>query len=331
MECILQGVTFTCKYYPYMLSTSGFFPMNRFKTLAMLGGISIILVLLTFMLYRSVINLSGEYLTDNGNMPVDIHSRSKHPVKYFGVVSRYPAHIIYQQYQPLMDFLNRNTEYHFQLKLSSSYGETAQQLASGEVDVALMGSFVFATTKKDHDLKAILKPLNEDSMALRRSVIFTANNSRVQELEDLRGRKLALASVESFSGNWMPLYMLHSSGLSRDDLGVVSNYPNHHTVIHKVLRGEYDAGAVRESVAREFEHRGIRIVAYSDPLPTSPIVVMEGRDPDLEAAIITALVHENPWRSGLTKPIDVLDGGTIISYVMTDGSEYDFIYKIINQ
>lgn len=304
--------------------------MGRFRILAILGGLFCLLLLFTLMLYHSVVNLSGEYV-DNRSRSVDIYNSSEYPTKFFGVVSRYPAHIIYQQYQPLMDFLNRNTDYHFQLKLSSSYSETVQQLANGEVDVALMGSYIYAMSKVQYDLKAILKPLNEDSMALRRSVFFTQQNSAIHQIEDLRGKKLALASNESFSGNWMPLHMLQEHGIAIDELGVISNYPNHHTVIHKVLRGEYDAGAVRESVAREFKNRGLRIFTYSDPLPTSPIVVIEQQDPDLVAAIINALVYQEPSSEDHAGPINIIDGGTVTSYTITDGSEYDFIHRIINE
>ncbi|TVQ67555.1 MAG: hypothetical protein EA363_12165 [Balneolaceae bacterium] len=308
----------------------GLCPMSRFRILATLGGLFCLLLLFTFMLYRSVVNLSGEYI-DNRTVSIDIQNFSEYPTKYFGVVSRYPAHIIYQQYQPLMDYLNRNTDYHFQLKLSNSYSETVQQLASGEVDVALLGSYMYATSKDEHDLIAILKPLNEDSLALRRSVLFTSKNSIIHKTDDLRGKKLALASKESFSGNWMPLHMLRLNGITRDDLEDISNYPNHHTVIHKVLRGEYDAGAVRESVARDFMDRGLRIFEYSDPLPTSPIVVTKQQDPDMVAAIINALVHQDPARTDKAGPIDIMDGGTVVSYIETDGSEYNFIRRVTNE
>lgn len=40
---------------------------------------------------------------------------------HFGIIPRYNPMIMYQNYQPIMDYLTQTTPYRFELKLASSY------------------------------------------------------------------------------------------------------------------------------------------------------------------------------------------------------------------
>lgn len=302
-------------------------PVNRFKKVVLTLGAVLIFTLLTLFIYATVLDLSGTYEQESNTALVHGRDTGK-PVKYFGVVSRFPAHIIYQRYQPLMDYLNQNTGYHFSLKLSQTYEETATQLAGGEVDAAFMGSYVYATSREEHNLISILKPLNQDSLAIRRSVIIARRDSGIESIDDLRGKTLALASEHSLSGNWLPRYMLARHGILAADLNTITNFPNHHSVIHRVLNREYDAGAVRDQVAREYLNRGIHIIHSSEPLPTSPIVVSRDRDPEMVSAIINALLTIERDSIGEYEPVRE-DIGPHIRYTLSDEADYDFILEII--
>ncbi len=51
------------------------------------------------------------------------------------------------------------------------------------------------------------------------------------------------------------------------------NHFNYHdTVVKGVLKGKYDAGAVRESVAEKYVPLGLEIISRSAPIPTGPLV-----------------------------------------------------------
>ena len=294
-----------------------------------LSGFLIVSILISIFLYTNVLDLTGTYVSEGEHAIVAAYSADK-PVKYFGIVSRYPPHIIYHGYQPLMNYLTNNTEYQFRLKLSSSYDDTMEQLVNGEIDVAFMGSYIYASSRHEHNLVSILKPLNENREAFRRSVFITRNDSDIHEIADLRDRKLALASRRSLSGNWVPLYTLSLHELCPDDLDAVTNYAHHHTVIYKVQQGEYDAGAVRDRVAMEYETSGIRVFFSSDEIPTSPVVVSKHQDPyvveqvkkaflDLDMEAILADSRYRNWDLDLS-----------FGFTESREDDYDFIMNILD-
>ena len=119
------------------------------------------------------------------------------PTVYFGVVSRYSPHLLYEGYQPLMDYLNRETPYRFSLRLSRSYREIIEQLARGEVTAAFLGTYIYLRNRKEKQLHCILKPLNKKGLPFFHSVVITGPNSPIKNLADLKGKRLALPSPYS--------------------------------------------------------------------------------------------------------------------------------------
>jgi len=58
---------------------------------------------------------------------------------YFSAITLYHPIVMYEKYQPLMDYLTKNTPYRFELKLSQNYRDIINFLKSYKVQVALLG------------------------------------------------------------------------------------------------------------------------------------------------------------------------------------------------
>ena len=201
-----------------------------------------------------------------------------------GVVSRYPPPVIYQGYQPIMDYLNTGNRFRFELRLGRTYQETVEQLVRGDVAAAFLGTYIYVRAHERFGVRCILMPLNENGEPFSRSVLITVAGSPIRGIADLRGKRVALPSQDSFSGNWLPLSEFPKFGLVGEMRPVFRHFSHHQSVVYQVLRGTCDAGVVKERVAREYLDRNIRIVLSSDPIPGSPLVVR--RDAD------TAVVNE---------------------------------------
>jgi phosphonate transport system substrate-binding protein len=213
---------------------------------------------------------------------------------FIGVISRYPSAVIYDGYQPIMDYLAAEMQRPFALMLSESYEETVRQLVEGRVAAAFLGSFLYVKAHEEHGIACVVQPVDEAGGTEFSSVLITRAGSDIASIEGLAGRRLALPNELSFSANWLPMHELGRAGLGLDDLAAVRHFPHHHAVVYEVLRGNFDAGVVKRRVATEFLDRGIRIVAVSDPIPGSPLVVPAHHDPVLTAAIADALLRLRP-------------------------------------
>lgn len=263
--------------------------MIKKKILAITFTLLLVFAGCSFILHQYIVDISRPYPEMQVNESVV--SPVGQDTVHIGVISRFPSNILYQGYQPLMDYLTRETEYYFELVISRSYQETVNQLAAGKVDAAFLGSYIYLNSREAFGLFPILKPLNENGQPFFYSVLITREDAPIQGISDLKGKRLAMPSEQSFSANWLPAYGLGKYGLTVDDLGGLAFLQHHHTVVYEIMRNNFDAGSIKDRVALEFENRGIRIIAKSDPVPGSPLVVSTFINENIKKAIIEALLR----------------------------------------
>lgn len=218
----------------------------------------------------------------------------KKPVIHFGVIPRYNPMIMYQNYQPIMDYLTRTTPYRFELKLARDYPQVVEDLRTGMIQVASLGDVTFATASQGFGARPILRPRNASGDPDYFSFIVVRRESPISSVMQLRGKSFAFGNVHSTSGNLIPRYLLFKQGINLDDLGHYTNLPTHTDVARAVLKGQYDAGAVKDVVANRYQESGLKIIGRSEPIPAVPIVVRQDAPRALVDALSKALLAINP-------------------------------------
>ena len=253
-------------------------------------------------------------------------------VVYFSAITLYHPIVMYQRYQPLMDYLTKNTPYKFELRLSQDYRNIINFLKNNDVQVALLGGATYLEAKEQFNIVPILKPLGHDGKPYYRSVfIARADNKEINKLSDLKGKSVAFASERSTSGYLVPLNELYAKGgIALRDLSKHVNLKYHDSVAREVLRGNFDAGAVIDSVANMFKDRGLKIIALSDPIPGLPIVVRADVPDEVVTAIkkaLLALDYNNPEHR---KIMEQWDEEFRYGFAEAKDSDYDSIRKMID-
>ncbi len=295
------------------------------------GWVLIIIVALTLLiglLYRKMVDISRPFPTIERSAVPDSTESGK-PLYYFGVISRFPPTLIYQGYQPIMDYLNTHIPYHFELKLSKSYKQTVNQLSSGKVVAAFLGSFLFAKEGKAHHLHCILKPLNVQGKPYLHADLITSRSSAIHTIKDLRGKRVALPSPLSFSANWFVFKALLRNNLKPSEFTALQNFAHHHTVIYEVLKRHFDAGVVKDRVARDFLNRGIRVVQQSVAIPSSPIVVSEKSPKAVVLAIRRALLSIDLNRAEDRRIVSYWDAEFAHGFVPANDRDYDILMPLV--
>ena len=251
-------------------------------------------------------------------------------VVYFSAITLYHPIMMYQRYQPLMDYLTKNTPYKFELKLSQDYRDIINFLKTNKVQVALLGGVTYLEAKKEFGVIPILKPLGQDGKPFYRCVfIARSSNNKINSLADLRGKSVAFASKLSTSGGLAPLYHLYSHGITLNALSRYKNLKYHDSVAREVLRGNFDAGAVIDSVANRFKNRGLKIIDVSEPLPGLPIVVRAGLSPKIIKAIKSALLSLDYNNQEHRKMMEQWDEEFKYGFAEAADHDYDSIREMI--
>ncbi|BBB32658.1 phosphonate transport system substrate-binding protein [Thermotomaculum hydrothermale] len=226
--------------------------------------------LLSFIAYNFLTDIS--YMEGFKTTPPSTTKISKKIIK-IGVVSRYSPSLIYDGYQPIIDYLNENTNYYFELVLSKNYHETVSKLKNKEIDLAFLGDMVFIANRKKLNLIPVVCPVNKEGKPYLRVVLITKDDSQINNFCDLNGKKLALPSESSFSFKW-GILKTKKCGIQVK----IKKFNFHHTVVLQVLNGVCAAGVVREYVAEEFKEKGIKLADFSPPIPSPPLVALSSTD-----------------------------------------------------
>ncbi len=256
-------------------------------------------------------------------------TRGKQTV-YFGVIPRDNPRILYEKYQPLLDYLAEKTPYTYELVLKKNYEDTVNALGSGDTDVALLGPLTYLEARAKYGAISILKPKGANGDSRYRTVIITKKGSALKQLSELKGKSVAFSASKSTSGNLIPRYLLANSGLHLSDLGRYANYDYHDSVVKAVLKGQQDAGAVRDSVARKYSKLGIEIIAASEPIPTGPLVAGPGTPYAVIENIKRALLALNPDDQDHKKILQRLDDDLKSGFMDASDADYADIRAKIN-
>lgn len=302
------------------------YPMSKKRFLIYLTILFFMTIIFSFIFYLYAIDISGETEYNFSNSKkIDLENK---PLAYISVISRYPPNIIFRGYQPIMDYLTSKSSYRFELKLTDDYEEAIRKLVKGEVVAAFIGSYIYVQAHEKYGIVPILKPLNENHEPFSRAVLFTSENSTIFNISDLKNKKLALPSTQSLSSNWMLKYEFSKSGIKESDLQLITNFPHHQSVIYNVIKNNYDAGVTREYLLKKLNSSAYRIILYSDPFPTPPIVVAKNSPKLIVEEIKRALLELNPSNLKLDEITKDWDSEFIYGFIAANDQEYDIVRKI---
>ncbi len=264
------------------------------------------------------------------NAPEDIAPLPAEPdIVSFGVIPKDNPRIIYEKFQPLMDYLTDKTPYNFELVLQKTYDDTVIALGEGRINMAFLGPLTYLHAKAEYQAIPLLKGITEKGDPFYNSVIVTKKNSPFKQLSDLKGQSIAFASLKSTSGNLIPRYLLAENGIHLREIKDFNNFNYHDSVVKQVLKGIYDAGAVRESVAEKYVPLGLKIIARSEPIPTGPLVVGSQTPHILVKTVKAALLDMVKTDEGI-KVLRKIDPEFMGGFAEADDYDYEHIRNMIN-
>lgn len=247
----------------------------------------------------------------------------------FGVLPRDNPILIYERYQPLMDYLTETTGVKTELHLEKSYQGVVNSLGQGRISFALLGPLTYLDAYKKFGVVPIARSKTSRGETFFHSVIVTAEEGSIADVTQLKGKTFAFAALWSTSGNLIPRYMLAWSGIHLDNLSAYKHYNYHDTVAKKVISKEFAAGALRLSTAERYGLYGLKIIARSDPIPTGPVVASPKTPSPVIQKIRKTLLHMSSDETGkrVLKKLDPdLQGG----FMAASDTDFFEIRNMIN-
>ena len=224
-----------------------------------------------------------------------------------GILTFDSAVSIHQRYSPLIAYLSETTGYAIALIALTQESQFAA-VASGNLDFILTNPLASVQLQRLYDIKFIATQVRVNTADRFGGLIIVRQDSPIQTLEDLRGRRVACVDFETAAGGCIfQVYHLLQRGIDpHADFDRFSEIPSQDNIILAVLNGAIDAGFVRTGQLEATAAKGllsqpeaIRILEpqsdffhlHTTPLyPEWPVSVSPQVDPAVAAEVEAALL-----------------------------------------
>ncbi|HOK54948.1 MAG TPA: phosphate/phosphite/phosphonate ABC transporter substrate-binding protein, partial [Armatimonadota bacterium] len=144
----------------------------------------------------------------------------------------------------LETLLEKRTGYEFETSVPTTYTAVVEAMSVGKVDVGWLPPLSYVLAHDKYGVEAILV-VQRDGSTNYNSVIIARTDSKIDKLEDLKGKKFAYGDVLSTSGYIYPRHLIRTSGYNPDTFfSNAVQLGRHDVVIAAVLNEQVDAGAV---------------------------------------------------------------------------------------
>ncbi|MBK7876000.1 MAG: phosphate/phosphite/phosphonate ABC transporter substrate-binding protein [Planctomycetes bacterium] len=241
----------------------------------------------------------------------------------FGVYQSDKATVMYRKMTPVLEYLQedlerrlgRPTDIH--LSIFKSYDDGIDALVKGEIDFVRFGPASYITAKAREPKLDLLAMEQENGQKRFKGVVIVKNDSPIQKLADLKGKRFAFGDPNSTIGRYLVQAELVKAGIHAVDLAGFKYLDRHDKVAAAVELGDFDAGAVMMATYEQANTKGtLRVLASFDNV-TKPWVVRAGFDPAVQAALLESL-------KALQDPA-VLKELKVSGFTSTSDEEYAFV------
>ncbi|MEL6495441.1 MAG: PhnD/SsuA/transferrin family substrate-binding protein [Cyanobacteria bacterium J06623_7] len=179
-----------------------------------------------------------------------------------GVLSKEDPKRTIAQWQPTMDYLSETIPgYRFEI-VTAGFDEMREIAKNNEVNFFVVNSGMYVEFEADYGANRIatLKNLRLGNPYTEFGglIITKADNSQINELEDLKGKTFMAVSPTSFGGWYMAEGVLFENGIEKPEkfFKALTFGNTHDNVIQAISSGDVEAGTVRTDALERAVERG---------------------------------------------------------------------------
>ncbi|MCD4845185.1 MAG: PhnD/SsuA/transferrin family substrate-binding protein [Methanosarcinales archaeon] len=200
-----------------------------------------------------------------------------------------------RMYAPFLLYLSKETGRTFKIYFTSRNETTEDNLGKGITQFATLDALSYIKAHDEYGITCITQSLNAKDSSNQIAVIVTQWDSNITELKDLRGKSFCFGSFDSAQGHIIPRKMLENATIRLLNLKHYVYLERHSYCAEAVMKGEYDAGVVDDTLAFSLvKEKKLRIIAVSDHYPNNGISANKDVDIELLEDVKQALLDFKP-------------------------------------
>jgi phosphonate transport system substrate-binding protein len=230
---------------------------------------------------------------------------------------------MYRRLTPLTKYLSGTLKRPVKLKLSPSMSAAIDEVSNGSVDLAYLTPVAYLKAQTRDNTQLVVKMLTNKKASFQ-LMIVVRDDSPIRRMQDLKGKTFAFGDKAAI----LQRAVVVGAGMPLEDLGDYKFIGHYDNIAKGVANGDFDAGILKDTTARDWQHRGLRILHSSPPLPPYNIVASSKLDARLLKQIrqaFLALDISNPEHKKVIQALDDEYDG----FAPARDSDYDVVRRLI--
>ncbi|MDA3932427.1 MAG: phosphate/phosphite/phosphonate ABC transporter substrate-binding protein [Tenericutes bacterium] len=241
---------------------------------------------------------------------------------------------------PLEALLEAELDMQVNVTIATDYNALIEGMASEQIHVGLLATTAYVLAHDEGAANVILKSLrysvddngneltDEPLVSGYKSQLVVGENSGIESLQDLVGKRIAISSFTSTSGFVWPANLLADNDIDPENDVTWVNAGGHDNAILAIINGDADAAFTfkdaRTLLVDDYPDINDRVIFLQDTtlIPNDTISVIPNLDPDLVVRIKQAFINiaADPEGSQIIDDIYSHKG-----YAEATDAEYDIV------
>jgi phosphonate transport system substrate-binding protein len=231
--------------------------------------------------------------------------------------------VMHQRLLPLAAYLSRELQRPVELRPAPALSKAADEVARGAVDIAYLTPVAYVNARQAGQVQPVAKPFTAGRGNLR-LMLVTRADSPVRTVRDLVGKRFAFGDAAAL----LQRAVVVNAGIRLEELGAYRFLGHYDNIARGVANGDFDAGILKDSIASEWERKGLRILYTSPELPPYNIAVSRRLGAGQVNAIQQALLRLDPSKPEHRQVIKALDQG-YEGFAVASDADYDIVRELI--
>lgn len=230
---------------------------------------------------------------------------------------------MYRRLAPLTKYLSDTLKRPVILKLSPSMSAAIDEVSKGSVELAYLTPVAYLKAHDKGNAQLVAKMVTNNKATFQLMVVVRENSS-IKHVQDLKGRTFAFGDKAAL----LQRAVVVGAGMPLESLGEYKFIGHYDNIAKGVANGDFDAGILKDTMAHDWQNRGLRILHSSPPLPPYNIVASSKLDAKLLKQVQQAFLSldiRNPEHRKVVQALDDEYGG----FAPASDSDYDVVRQLI--
>nr|WP_106781214.1 phosphate/phosphite/phosphonate ABC transporter substrate-binding protein [Lysinibacillus timonensis] len=248
-----------------------------------------------------------------------------------GMIPVRDAKDLEKEFEPVKLYLEKTLNVDIDIQVTDSYASLVKKMKNGTIDIGWYGAFSFIAAESELNLTPLVVQQRKETGLYYQSLIITKNDSRIENIEDLKDSVFAFVDAGSTSGFVLPFALFKSRNINMEQHFKDTVFSGtHEQVLIDIGNGRVDAGAISSIQYNELIKLGkinketYKIIWQSENIPSSPIVARSDIDNGIKQGFIEAMLNIHIQIPNELKMFD----DSIVKFIEIDNKIYHPIRNI---